>query len=46
MAGWLKSPGHCASLMNPAFTEMGAGVAIDHGSAMGVYWTQEFGAPR
>jgi len=25
---------------------MGAGVAIDRGSQMGVYWTQEFGAPR
>jgi len=46
VAGWIKSPGHCANLMNPAFTEMGAGVAIDRASEMGVYWTQAFGAPR
>jgi len=46
VAGWIKSPGHCANLMDPAFTEMGAGVAIDRGSEMGVYWTQSFGAPR
>ena len=46
MAGWIKSPGHCANLMNPAFIDMGAAFAVDPGSELGVYWTQAFGAPR
>jgi len=46
VAGWIKSPEHCANLMNPVFTEMGAAFAIDRGSDMGVYWTQEFGTRR
>jgi uncharacterized protein YkwD len=46
VAGWIKSPGHCANLMNPAFTEMGTAYAVNAKSAMGVYWTQAFGAPR
>ena len=46
MAAWIKSPEHCANLMNPAFTEMGAAYAVDPGSDMGVYWTQAFGLPR
>ena len=46
VAGWIKSPGHCANLMNPAYTEMGAAFAINAQSRMGVYWTQDFGAPR
>ena len=46
VAGWIKSPGHCANLMNPAFTEMGVAFAVDPRSEMGVYWTQAFGTPR
>jgi len=46
VAGWIRSPGHCANLMDPAFTEMGVAFAVDPGSEMGVYWTQAFGAPR
>ena len=46
VAGWIKSPPHCANLMNPAFTEMGVAFAVDSRSDMGVYWTQAFGAPR
>jgi len=46
VAGWIKSAPHCANLMNPAFTEMGVAFAVDRRSAMGVYWTQAFGAPR
>lgn len=46
VAGWIKSPGHCANLMNPAFTEMGVAFAVDRGSDMGVYWSQAFAAPR
>lgn len=46
VAGWLDSPGHCANLMSPAFTEMGVAFAVDRRSRMGVYWTQEFGTRR
>ena len=44
MAGWLASPGHCANLMNPMFTHVGAGYATDARSDEGVYWTMLFGA--
>jgi uncharacterized protein YkwD len=46
VAGWIKSPDHCANLMNPGFTEMGVAFAVDPGSDMGVYWSQALGAPR
>jgi len=46
MSAWIKSPAHCANLMDPAFTDMGAAFAFDPRSEMGVYWTQAFGAPR
>ncbi|MBA1274213.1 CAP domain-containing protein [Stutzerimonas azotifigens] len=46
MAGWLASPGHCANIMNPDFTELGAAFAIDPRSDAGIYWTQVFGKPR
>ncbi|WP_277758307.1 CAP domain-containing protein [Pseudomonas sp. A34-9] len=44
MAGWLASPGHCANLMNPMFTQVGAGFASEARSDEGVYWTMVFGA--
>ncbi|MNZ09523.1 Cysteine-rich secretory protein family protein [compost metagenome] len=37
--GWLASPGHCANLMNPMFTEMGAAYATNPRSDAGIYWT-------
>lgn len=43
--GWLASPGHCANLMNPQFTELGAAYAVDPKSDAGIYWTAMFGAP-
>lgn len=43
--GWLASPGHCANLMNPQFTELGAAYANDPKSDAGIYWTAMFGAP-
>jgi uncharacterized protein YkwD len=47
VAGWLDSPGHCANIMQPAFTEMGAAYAINRASETETaYWTQAFGAPR
>jgi uncharacterized protein YkwD len=39
MKEWLKSPGHCANIMNPVFTEMGAWVS-------GIYWTQVLAKPQ
>jgi uncharacterized protein YkwD len=44
--GWLNSPGHCANLMNPQFTDMGAAFAINKKSDLLIYWTQVFGTPR
>lgn len=46
VAGWIKSPTHCANLMNPLFTEMGAAFSVNASSKMGVYWVQVFGVPR
>ena len=39
--GWLGSEGHCQNLMNPAFTETGAGYAIGPfgGNPAARYWT-------
>ena len=45
MQGWLASPGHCANLMNPMFTQVGAAYAINARSDKGIYWTMLFGAP-
>ncbi|MFC7517964.1 CAP domain-containing protein [Herbaspirillum sp. GCM10030257] len=46
MKGWLASPGHCANIMDPDFSEMGAAFAISQTSDAGIYWTQVFGKPR
>ena len=43
VAGWLASPGHCANILSPDFTEMSAAYAINDGAAMEIYWTQVFG---
>ena len=47
VAGWLTSPGHCANIMNPGFTEMGAAYGLANGRHRSIpYWTQVFGKPR
>jgi uncharacterized protein YkwD len=46
MQGWLDSPGHCANLMDPRFSEMGLAYVIDPVSESGIYWTQVFASPR
>ncbi|WP_020654869.1 CAP domain-containing protein [Massilia niastensis] len=47
VAGWLDSPGHCANIMNPGFTEMGAAYGVAAGQRPGIiYWTQVFARPR
>jgi uncharacterized protein YkwD len=46
VADWLDSPGHCANIMNPAFTEMGAAWAVNPSNENQTpYWTQMFGRP-
>jgi uncharacterized protein YkwD len=47
VAGWLSSPGHCANIMHPGFTDMGGAYAIRTERQPGrVYWTQVFATPR
>jgi uncharacterized protein YkwD len=45
VAGWLASPAHCANLMSPLFSELGAAYASDPKSDAGIYWTAVFAAP-
>ena len=45
MSGWLHSPGHCANIMDPRFTEMGLATALGRGSRRGLYWDQELAQP-
>lgn len=42
--GWINSPGHCANIMSPAFSEMGAAFVVNTQSSQGIYWAQVFGA--
>jgi uncharacterized protein YkwD len=45
--GWMRSDGHCANIMNPAFDEMGlACVPGASGSDYGQYWTQNLARKR
>ncbi|MDJ0761575.1 MAG: CAP domain-containing protein [Myxococcota bacterium] len=46
MIDWMASPGHCANIMNPDFTQIGIGYARVSGSTYTHYWTQDFGTPR
>jgi uncharacterized protein YkwD len=43
--GWLGSPGHCANLMSPDYTETGLAFATNASSQAGIYWAQVFAAP-
>ena len=43
---WIASPTHCATLMNPGFTDMGVAYAVDVNSEAGIYWAQVLGRPR
>ena len=47
MAGWIASPGHCANIMNPNFTQLG--VACIKGTSANSYrdyWTMDLARPR
>jgi uncharacterized protein YkwD len=46
VAGWLESPGHCATLMDARFVETGVAFALAPGKDPPVYWTQVFGTAR
>lgn len=43
VAGWMASPGHRANILNPAFKQIGVGVA-SASDKYGTYAVQEFGA--
>jgi uncharacterized protein YkwD len=45
VAGWIKSPHHCANIMEPDFRQMGAAYYVDPTSDTVIYWTQVFGTP-
>ena len=44
--GWLESPAHCENIMDPRFSEIGIGFAVNLSSSELVYWTQVFANPR
>jgi uncharacterized protein YkwD len=45
VAGWVKSPHHCANLMTARFSEMGLAFAVNPAGS-DIYWTQTFGTNR
>ena len=46
VASWLTSPTHCANVMKPGFTQMGAAYFVNPASDTVIYWTQVFGTPQ
>src|SRR4029450_10228703 len=44
VAAWMGSPGHKANTLRDGVTEIGVGRAT--GGPYGIYWAQDFGAPR
>lgn len=44
MTGWMNSPGHRATLLDPDLTELGVGVY--KGGSYGWYWVELFGHPQ
>jgi uncharacterized protein YkwD len=41
---WMNSPSHREHILEPAFRDMGLGVA--YGGSGGIYWSQEFGSQQ
>lgn len=41
--GWIDSPSHCKTLMDPSLKEMGVGYTYRPGSPYGTYWVQDYG---
>lgn len=46
MAGWQASAGHCANMMNPAFTQIGLSCKRGTGTTYSTYWTMDLARPR
>jgi len=46
MRGWIASPGHCANLMTPDFTETGIAFVTAPATSGRVYWVQVFAVPQ
>jgi uncharacterized protein YkwD len=46
VAVWLESPGHCANIMEPNFTEVGVAFVQVPGANPNIYWAQSFATPR
>jgi uncharacterized protein YkwD len=42
--GWINSPGHCANIMSPNFTDLGVGYST--GGTYRYYWVTNFARPR
>lgn len=45
LAGWMRSPGHCANMMSPDFREVGVGGANAPGDSFGWYRAMVLGSP-
>lgn len=43
--GWMKSPGHCQNLMNPAFEDVALACVRNEQSRFRYYWTMNLGRP-
>jgi uncharacterized protein YkwD len=43
---WIGSPGHCANLMSPNFTDYGFACAFNSASIYRTHWTQVFAKPQ
>ena len=43
---WLASPGHCANLMSPRYSDTGVAYAVNPASKKGIYWAQVFAAQK
>jgi uncharacterized protein YkwD len=43
---WLSSPDHCANIMAPPFTEIGAACFRNPSSKYGTYWTLVLASPK
>ncbi len=41
---WLASPGHCANLMSPRYSDTGVAYAVNPAGEKGIYWVQVFAA--
>jgi uncharacterized protein YkwD len=44
--GWLRSPAHCENIMDARFSEIGIAFAENAATSAGIYWTEDFAAPR